>query len=163
MNSQLRISISFENGENVLESEQWIPKPIGEVFDFFSAETNLERITPSTLSFKVLRKSTEKIEQGTLIYYRLKIRGVPVKWVTRIDEWTPGKKFVDMQISGPYALWHHTHTFEEKDGGTLMRDRVRFKLPLGWLGNLVAGWLVKRDVREIFSYRSRIISETFGS
>ena len=160
-NSEERIRIYLQDGEHVLETEQWVPAPVEEVFTFFSAETNLERITPPLLNFHVIGKSTPQIEQGTLIDYRLKIRGVPLKWRTLIEIWEPGKRFVDTQIKGPYALWHHTHFFEPKDGGTLMRDRVRFRLPLGWLGDLVAGWMVKRDVRAIFEFRSQTISGIF--
>jgi ligand-binding SRPBCC domain-containing protein len=155
------IRVFRENGETVLESEQWIPRPVDEVFRFFSVETNLERITPPFLGFRVLRKSTPELGEGTLIDYRLSLRGIPMRWRTRIEEWRPGERFVDIQLSGPYALWHHTHVFEAKDGGTLMRDRVRFRLPLGRLGELVAGWMVRRDVRGIFGYRTKVIGELF--
>ncbi len=152
---------SRSGDETILETEQWIPRPVSEVFEFFSRETNLETITPPFLGFKVVRMSTPTIQEGTLIDYRLKIHGVPIGWRTRIEDWQPGVKFVDTQLKGPYALWHHTHTFEAKDGGTLMRDRVRFRLPLGPLGNLVAGWLVRRDVAQIFAYRTSVIEKLF--
>ena len=91
---------------------------------------------------------------GTLIDYRLKLHGIPVRWKTRIDAWEPGRCFVDRQISGPYALWHHTHTFEpEGPGATLMRDRVRYRLPFGVLGAVAHLALVRRDLERIFDYR----------
>ena len=72
---------------------------------------------------------------GTLIEYRLKLHGLPIRWLTQIEEWAPGERFVDVQLRGPYALWHHTHEFEPAgDGQTLMRDTVRYALPLGPLG-----------------------------
>ncbi len=163
----MSISFSYVDGEHVLEAEQWVPRPVSEVFEFFSLETNLEILTPDILNFKVLGKSTEKIGEGTLIDYRLKIRGIPARWQTRIECWEPGVRFVDNQLRGPYALWHHTHTFEARTvngvSGTFMRDRVRFRLPLGWLGNLVAGTFVKRDVRKIFEHRVATIERLFGS
>lgn len=152
---------SRSGNETILETEQWIPRPVSEVFEFFSRETNLETITPPFLGFRVVKMSTPKIQEGTLIDYRLKIHGVPVGWRTRIENWQPGVQFVDTQLKGPYSLWHHTHTFEAKEGGTLMRDRVRFRVPFGPLGDLVAGWLVKRDVRQIFEYRSAVIEKLF--
>ncbi|MBS1961159.1 MAG: SRPBCC family protein [Bdellovibrionales bacterium] len=153
--------LSREGDTFVLESEQWVPRPVAEVFDFFSRAENLERITPPFLGFRVKGMSTPAIEEGTLIDYRLRIHGVPVGWRTRIEEWVPGERFVDVQLRGPYALWHHTHTFAAENGGTRMRDRVRFRLPLGALGRLVAGALVRRDVSAIFAYRSRVISDLF--
>ena len=124
-----RPKFSRLNGETILETEQWIPRGVSEVFDFFIRESNLERITPPLLGFHVKHMSTPTIQEGTLIDYTLRIQGVPVRWQTRIEEWQPGVKFVDTQLKGPYTLWHHTHTFEAKDGGTLMRDRVRFRVP----------------------------------
>lgn len=155
------MKITKSMGGYLLESEQWIPRPVPEVFAFFSQAENLERMTPSFLGFRVVEMSTRGLEVGTLIRYRLKVHGIPIAWTTRIEEWVPGVRFVDNQLKGPYALWHHTHTFEAKDGGTLMRDRVRFRLPFGILGDLVAGWLVKRDVSAIFEFRRTTIDGVF--
>lgn len=148
--------------EHVFESSQWIARPVHEVFDFFSSEANLEKLTPPWLSFRVLGKSTPKIETGTLIDYQLRLSGLPLKWRTRIEEWEPGKRFVDTQLSGPYRKWHHTHTFTAENGGTRMQDRVIFQLPLGLLGNLCAGWKVKRQVRDIFRFREEQIEKIFA-
>jgi len=145
----------------LLESEQWVARPVSEVFEFFSRAENLETLTPAFFGFKVLDMNTPKLGEGTLIRYRLKVHGFPMGWTTRIEEWVPGVRFVDNQLKGPYALWHHTHTFETKDGGTLMRDRVRFRLPLGPLGDFFGGWLVKRDVGEIFRFRRTTIERLF--
>ncbi len=138
-----------------------------EVFRFFSEARNLERLTPAFLNFKVVRMSTAEIQDGTLIDYRLKLRGIPMGWRTRISAWNPPHGFVDDQLKGPYALWHHVHSFqsESRDGreGTLLKDRVEYRLPLGRLGALVAGRFVKKDVGEIFRFRRRVITELFGS
>ncbi|MBC7385005.1 MAG: SRPBCC family protein [Cryobacterium sp.] len=146
----------------MLEAGSWIPSPLSEVFPFFSVETNLERLTPSFMNFRVVGKSTTEIQEGTLIDYRLRVRGVPMKWRTRIEEWNPGNSFVDTQLKGPYALWHHTHRFESLNGGTWMTDRVRFKLPLGRLGKAVAGWFVKREVLSIFTFRGEAVRQFLG-
>jgi ligand-binding SRPBCC domain-containing protein len=145
----------------VLETEQWIPRSVPEVFSFFAKAENLEKLTPPFLGFHVVDMSTRVVEEGTKIRYRLKIHGIPVGWTTEIMEWVPGAHFVDHQLKGPYAVWHHTHTFQAKEGGTLMRDRVLFRLPFGILGDLVAGWLVKRDVRAIFAFRYATIERLF--
>ena len=147
--------------ERIFESSQFIPRPIGEVFSFFSNAQNLERLTPSFLRFKILYQSTEKIQAGTIFDYRLRIHGLPIKWRTEILEWEENKRFVDNQVYGPYTKWHHTHTFAEKDGGTFMTDRVIYKVPLGWLGDRLLGSMVRRDIQSIFDYRRQQILELF--
>lgn len=149
-------------GEEILVTKQFIPKRKEEIFPFFADAKNLESITPELLNFNVLDISTPDIQEGTLINYKLKIRGVPVRWRTRIEEWRPPFKFVDTALKGPYKLWHHTHSFEDLGSGTLMTDRVRYRLPVGYLGWLSAHWLVKKDVRNIFDFRRHRIAEIFG-
>lgn len=141
---------------------QWIPAGIEPAFDFFSNARNLERITPPFLNFEVVGMSTAQIQQGSLIDYRLKLHGVPVKWRTLIESWEPRRMFVDTQLKGPYQLWHHTHRFEELAGGVLIEDQVFFRLPIGWLGDLVAGAFVRSDVEKIFDYRREVIAGIFS-
>ena len=151
----------MRSGHQEVFSEIWLPKKTTEVFPFFTDEKNLEKLTPKYLNFNVLKKSTETINEGTLIDYQLKLHGFAIKWRTLIESWEPGKKFVDSQIRGPYKIWHHTHEFEELAGGTLMRDRVLYKLPMGWIGQLISGPFVKSDVARIFAYRKKIIAQIF--
>lgn len=153
----------FRGGQHELCVEQWVPKPPEEVFPYFSSEKNLEALTPPFLSFSVTGKSTDEIKQGTLIDYRLSLHGFPLKWKTLIESWDPGRSFVDTQLKGPYKKWHHTHEFVPFAGGTLLRDRVLYRLPMGWLGDVSASWKVSRDVSTIFAYRRKKIEELFGS
>lgn len=129
------------------------------MFPFFSDTKNLELITPKWLNFKVADQSTQSVEHGTLINYNLKLKGLPIKWRTEITAWSPPDGFVDNQLKGPYSRWHHTHSFSELAGGTLMEDRVAYRLPLGALGRLVAGSFVANDVKKIFAYRKEVIEE----
>jgi uncharacterized protein (TIGR01777 family) len=142
--------------------EQWVPRPPAEVFPFFGDPRNLERLTPASVRLRVLGTSTPAIGVGTCIDYRLALHGLPLRWRSRIDEWEPGHGFVDSQVRGPYAWWRHTHTFEAYEGGTVLRDEVRYTLPLGALGTLVLGRRVERDLREIFAFRRRAIAALFG-
>jgi len=139
-----------------------VAAPLDEVFDFFSDAANLEKLTPPWLHFRVVAQSTPQIQKGTLIDYQLKVHGLPLKWRTLIEDWNPKHQFIDTQLKGPYTLWHHTHTFEVKDNGVLMTDRVRYQVPLGRFGKMVAGSLVQKDIEKIFKYRKDIISKTFG-
>jgi ligand-binding SRPBCC domain-containing protein len=137
---------------HVLRREQLLPHPLERVFPFFAEARNLERITPPLLGFEVVGDGPEEMRAGALIQYRLRLHGLPVDWLTRIDEWEPGVRFVDQQLVGPYRLWHHTHEFEERGDATLMRDTVRYALPLWPLGELAMP-LVRRDLAKIFDFR----------
>lgn len=145
--------------ESLFETELWLPRPRAEVFSFFADAANLERITPPWLSFHILTPGPIEMREGTLIDYRLSVRGIPLRWRTRIELWQPPEGFVDVQLRGPYRLWHHTHEFEERDGGTLCRDRVRYAVPGGWL---VDRLLVRRDVERIFRHRTAELRRRFG-
>lgn len=138
-----------------LEREQLLPGAPDEVFPFFADARNLEAITPALLRFEVVTPGAIPMRVGTLIQYRLTLRGIGVDWLTSIQEWDPPWRFVDVQVRGPYALWHHTHEFSAVDGGgsTLMRDTVRYAIGFGPLGALAARAFVHRDVASIFDYR----------
>ena len=141
--------------------QQIIPAPLSEVFAFFSEARNLDRITPPWLHFNLLSQTDRELKAGTLIYYQLAWHGLLLHWTTRIEEWCPPTRFVDIQLKGPYRLWHHTHSFEACDGGTLIKDTVQYAVPAGVLGDLFAGWLVRRDVERIFDYRAKQIPSMF--
>jgi hypothetical protein len=145
-----------------LRRQQWIPRPVDEVFAFFSDARNLEELTPSWLHFRILTPGPIHIAEGTRIRYRLSLHGIPIEWTTEIRQWRPPFRFVDVQLSGPYRLWHHTHRLEPKDGGTRMTDVVRYRLPFGVIGRVMHAIKVRRDVERIFDYRFRRIQEVFG-
>lgn len=148
-------------GGYVHEAAKWIPFRKDQVFPFFCEAKNLEVITPPWLNFRIQKLSTKDIEEGTLIDYKLKIKGVPVKWRTRISSWQPMESFVDEQLIGPYKLWHHTHRFITIDHGTLMTDRVVYQMPFGVLGDFVRMVVVHKDVKTIFGYRSKVMEGLF--
>lgn len=145
-----------------IRREQWVPRPRREIFAFFSNALNLEILTPNLLRFAVLTPAPIAMHSGATILYKLSWHGVPLTWKTGITRWEPEHCFEDLQISGPYALWHHTHTFEEVRGGTLITDHVRYSLPFGWIGRLAHSLTVRRNVEEIFDYRYRRIEAMFG-
>lgn len=142
------------------QAEQWLSRPVEEVFAFFSEARNLETLTPPWLRFEVLTPAPIAMHAGTLIDYRIRIHGLPIRWRTEIVEWNPPYRFVDVQLHGPYTLWHHTHTFESRDGGTLCRDQVRYR-PRG--GALINWLFVRRDVQRIFVFRRQQLARRFNS
>ncbi len=145
-----------------LQMEQWIPHEKEKAFAFFKEAKNLEKITPEFLGFKILRQSTEKIEEGTTFDYRLRLGLIPMWWRSKITDWEPGSRFSDIQVRGPYSYWYHTHEFQEKDGGTLMRDIVKYKLPFGVPGDVIAEPFVRKDIEKIFNHRRKVIDSMFN-
>jgi uncharacterized protein (TIGR01777 family) len=149
-------------GERVLKVYQYINKPLEKVFPFFSNENNLEQITPDYLNFSVLGKNTPILSKGTEIDYKLRVHGIPLKWKSRINEFIDNETFIDEQLKGPYTKWVHTHNFFELPNGTLIKDHVVYKVPLGFLGDLFGGSFVKNDLNKIFGHRKKVITKIFN-
>jgi ligand-binding SRPBCC domain-containing protein len=147
----------------VLEREQFVPRPRSEVFAFFADAANLERITPPTLRFHILTPTPIEMRPGAVIDYRLSLLGIQFRWRTVIEVFEPETRFVDVQASGPYKLWRHTHSFEDAPGGTRIRDRVEYELPFGPLGHVTHALFVRRQLEGIFSYRRSFIDRLFAT
>jgi ligand-binding SRPBCC domain-containing protein len=147
----------------VLEQTQLIPRSRAEVFPFFAAAENLERITPSGVGFRILTPLPIEMRKGAVIDYRIILSRVPVRWRTEITEWQPNERFVDLQLQGPYRYWHHLHEFRDAAGGaTEMYDRVDYELPFGPLGTAVHALFVRRTLNGIFEHRRRVIEQHFA-
>ena len=146
--------------EYVLEREIRVPRTAKEVFPFFAAAENLERITPPELGFRIRSPLPIAMRSGALIDYTVKLHGIPTKWRTEINRWDAPRSFEDTQIAGPYAKWVHTHRFIEDSGGTIIQDRVVYRLPFGFLG-MIAHPLVARQLKRIFDYRESVLNELF--
>ena len=145
----------------VLERVQAVARPLNEVFAFYANPENLARITPPWLGFRVV-SPREEMRAGLRIEYRIHPLGVPQRWVSEITVWDPPRRFVDEQRCGPYRRWHHLHEFRATAGGTEIRDRVTYELPLGPLGRLAHALFVRRQLESIFAFRERVVNELFG-
>jgi ligand-binding SRPBCC domain-containing protein len=150
-------------GYHTLRREQHLPGTPDEVFPFFADAGNLEAITPPWLGFAIVTPRPIEMHVGTTIEYRLRLHGLAISWLTQIEDWEPGVRFVDAQLRGPYALWHHTHDFEPAPGGgTLMRDTVRYAIPFGVLGRAAHTLFVQRDLERIFDFRTDEVRRSLG-
>jgi ligand-binding SRPBCC domain-containing protein len=155
----IQICFSLTGNLNRLEANQWLPCSQSQLFDFFSDAFQLQELTPPWLHFEVLTPKPICITSGTLIDYKLRIKGLPVRWQSQINIWEPPCKFVDEQLRGPYRYWRHEHILEPVAGGTLCRDLIDFKAPCDRLTRL----LVRSDLTKIFQFRQRRLHELFPS
>ena len=146
----------------ILRAEQFVPRPLVEVFKFFSDARNLQRLTPAWMHFRILSVDPEPVQKGTLIRYSLRWRIFPIRWTTEIIAWEPPYRFVDIQSKGPYKLWRHEHRFVAEGGGTRILDEVQYQLPFGPFGRLAHALKVKKDVETIFAYRKDTVGKIFG-
>ena len=142
------------------KTELWLPLSPEQLFPFFADAANLDAITPPWLHFHILTPLPIGMREGALIEYRLRVRGLPLRWRTRIRAWQPPRRFVDEQIRGPYQQWIHEHSFEERDDGTLVRDIVWYAVPLDWL---LHRCFVRPDIEMIFKFRAGALRQRFAT
>ncbi|WP_223033449.1 SRPBCC family protein [Hanstruepera marina] len=147
-----------------LHKKQNLPISVEQAWSFLSNPKNLKVITPDYMGFNILSGADRPMYAGQIIQYIVTpVLGIKTKWVTEITHVIDKHYFVDEQRFGPYALWHHKHFIKEIEGGVEMEDIIDYKLPLGFLGQLVQPILVKPKLEEIFEYRKNKLIELFGT
>ena len=157
-----KVHISQHSGIFTLEVEQILPITLFEAWNFFSRPENLAEITPSEMGFKITSGKPGQMYAGQIISYKINIiPGIKSSWVTEITQVKNLEYFIDEQRFGPYKMWHHEHHFFEMESGTLMKDKVSYKIPLGFLGKIVHSLLIKRKLVHIFSYRINKLDNIF--
>lgn len=149
-------------GTHVLETEQAVAAGIEDAFDCFSNAANLDTITPPLLGFTILTPLPIVMRERALIEYHLRLKGMPIRWLTRIDEWNSGRSIADTQLRGPHALWVHRHSFARRRDGTLIRDRVDYALPLPYLTPPIHALFVRPMIEMIFAYRREVVARVLG-
>jgi ligand-binding SRPBCC domain-containing protein len=142
-----------------LQTQLWLPQPREEIFNFFSDPSNLDRLTPPWLHFEILTPKSVEMNAGTLLDYRLRLHGIPLRWQSEISVWEPPNRFIDRQIKGPYRQWVHEHNFSAHQGGTLVGDSVTYSVPGG---RIIQKLLVAPDLDRVFGYRHKILKELFN-
>ena len=146
-----------------LSASQFVARPIEEVFDFFSRPENLGRITPASMGFEFLTED-RNMRDGLVIRYRIRpLLGIPLTWTTKITGYEPPNRFQDIQLSGPYRRWEHSHTFEAVPGGTLVRDEILYAVPLGPLGDVANRLVIRGELKRIFRHRAETIRTVFAA
>lgn len=161
----MKINLTKQSGIYTLTSEQILPISLEKAWEFFTLPTNLDKITPKEMEFRITNNPPNKTYKGQIITYKIGILpGISSNWITEITQLEDQQFFVDEQRFGPYAMWHHEHHFEElADGKVLMTDIVNFKMPFGILGDFFAGKLVRDKVKFIFESRYTILEKFLTS
>jgi len=146
-----------------LERKQVLPISMDLAWDFFSSPKNLNEITPEDMSFTIISGADQRMYAGQLIRYKIRpLLNIPMSWVTEITHCKERAYFIDEQRFGPYKLWHHQHHFKEVEEGIEMIDLLHYALPMGWLGNALAGGFVSHKVENIFDYRYKVLEKRFA-
>jgi ligand-binding SRPBCC domain-containing protein len=145
-----------------LHRRQTLPLTLAEAWAFFSNPMNLSGITPKEMGFEVLSTPPKAVYPGLMLHYHVRILPfLRTEWLTEITVVREGEMFVDEQRLGPYRLWHHEHHFRAVAGGVEMEDIVHYALPMGWLGRMVAGPWVDRQLEDIFDFRRKTLEARF--
>ena len=136
---------------------------IDELWNFISSPINLKIITPDYMGFDIISEGLpDKMYEGMIISYKVSpLLGIKTTWVSEITHIKDKQYFVDEQRVGPYKIWHHQHFLESTSEGTLMKDIVSYKPPLGILGEIANQLIIKKKLDEIFSYRTKVLNELF--
>tara|TARA_R110001632_G_scaffold63318_2_gene151401 strand:- start:61601 stop:62068 length:468 start_codon:yes stop_codon:yes gene_type:complete len=146
-----------------LHKKQKLPITLEKAWEFLSNPKNLSNLTPPEMNFTIVSGADRPMYAGQIIEYSVTpVAGIKSKWISEITHYVEGKYFVDLQLYGPYALWHHKHFIHEIEGGVEMEDIIDYKVPFGFLGQLVHPFLVKPKLEEIFNYRQKKLIELFG-
>jgi len=148
---------------HAIEQEQWLPLTLKEGWDFFSSPRNLEEMTPPELGFRIVSLPSETLYEGEIIEYAVKaFPGIWIPWISEITSLKEGESFVDDQISGPFRFWHHRHSFEEKDGGVLVRDHIHYAVGFWFFGEIARHLVVKGQLEKMFEHRRVTLEKKFG-
>ena len=138
-----------------------IPGSLDDVFAFFNRPENLDKVTPAFLGFTILTPSPLKLHNGAVFDYQVRLMGLPMRWTSVITNYEPPHQFVDIQLKGPYAFWHHKHSFEPKEDGVDVIDEVHYEVGYSLLGGVLHSLVIKHQLNMIFSHREKVMRTLF--
>lgn len=136
-----------------------IPCSAAELFAWHARPGTFERLAPPWITTRVVERSGG-IEDGARLVMRVGPGPLAMRWVAEHRNYIEGQQFGDVQVSGPFARWEHLHRFEPvSDDSCYLEDSVEYRVPLGGLGNAVAGSHVAATIERMFEFRHRVTRE----
>jgi len=147
--------------DHVLATRVWVGRPRPDVFALFADPSVLATLTPPSFALRLVTP-VSTMRAGSVLDYRMRWLGLPVSWRAYIREFDAPYRFMDVQVRGPFARWEHRHRFLEEDGGTVIEDRVVFRLPFGPLGRVAYRAMVGRQLRAAWDYRTERLAALLG-
>lgn len=158
------IDLKKHSGIYTLSTEQILNVPLQQAWDFFSSPGNLQKITPSHMGFQITSEIDKKAYAGQIITYKVGVLpGIKSNWVTEITQVKEQQFFIDEQRFGPYKMWHHEHWFKElPEEKTVMKDKISYKIPFGFLGHIAQAIFIKKQLKEIFEHRYSTLEKLFN-
>jgi ligand-binding SRPBCC domain-containing protein len=145
----------------ILRKSITVPGTVESVFEFFNRPENLEKLTPANLKFNILTPSPVAMHNGAVFDYTIGLFGIPMRWTSIITDYDPPFRFVDIQLKGPYAYWHHKHSFESKSDGVEVIDEIHYEIGFSLLGKVVLRPIIQRQLDGIFAFREHVIKKLF--
>ncbi|SHH69692.1 SRPBCC family protein [Winogradskyella jejuensis] len=146
-----------------LHKKQKLPITLDEAWNFLCNPANLSKLTPPEMNMKIISGADRPMYAGQVLQYSVTpLAGIKTKWVSEITQYVDKNYFVDDQLYGPYAFWHHKHFVNKIEGGVEIEDIIDYKVPFGILGQLLHPILVKPKLESIFNYRKEQMEALFG-
>jgi ligand-binding SRPBCC domain-containing protein len=132
-----------------------IDAPLERVWAFHERPDAIELLTPPSTPLEVVSRSGG-LEAGARIVFRVGRWPLRITWVAEHTDYERGRWFTDVQKEGPFRSWVHRHEFQNESGKTRLTDSIEFHLPGGELGDALAGWAVRLQLRAMFRHRHEV-------
>ncbi|MBP2648048.1 MAG: Cell division inhibitor [Gemmatimonadetes bacterium] len=137
----------------IVERTTRIERPVDEVWQWHTRPGAFERLTPPWEDVRILER-TGGLENGARVVLEVRLGPVPMRWVAVHRDVVQGRRFVDVQVSGPFARWMHEHDMTPDGAGvTVIRDCITCVPPLGAAGAAFATRMLRARLDRMLLYR----------
>jgi hypothetical protein len=142
----------------VLQKELRLPVSVEKAYAWHERLGALDRLLPPWEAIEVTERG-DGVQNGSRVVLTHRWGPLRFRWVAEHCDCERGHRFRDVQRSGPFRHWDHTHCFEPDGEGSVLRDAVEYEVPGGSLGALLGGRYVRRKLDCMFAHRHRTLAE----
>jgi uncharacterized protein (TIGR01777 family) len=126
------------------------------VFAWHARPGALERLIPPWSRVRAVARDGG-IEDGSRVELRMPVGPMSVRWLAEHRNYVEGQEFTDVQVDGPFSLWEHRHRVTPTSATSCtLEDTIRYKLPVGLLGDAFGASFVRSELERTFAYRHRV-------